>query len=55
MFLPSIEVAENSTLNHGVIIIKGTELNIRPLISKQEVIIVSNVCSIILHEIIEAE
>ena len=55
MFLASKEIADNLTKTHKDITINDIVLNIRPLISNHKRIIISNVCPIIPHEVIEIE
>lgn len=55
IFLSSKEEAENLTDKHKLITIKDQELTIRPLINKHKRVIISNVCPVIPHMIIEKE
>lgn len=55
VFLSSKEIADYITDNHSNINIQNHILTVRPLISKQKRIIISNVCPIIPHDVIERE
>lgn len=55
IFLSSQAVADKFTDKNKTIVIKNRELNVRPLISKLKRVIISNVCPIIPHDIIEKE
>lgn len=53
IFLSSQTIADSLTNNHKVIKIKNYELKLRPLVTKAKRIIISNVCPIIPHSVIE--
>ena len=53
IFLSSQTIADNLTNNHKIIKIKNHELKLRPLLTKAKRIIISNVCPIIPHSVIE--
>lgn len=55
VFLSSKIVAKKLTDNHSTIKINNFELGLRPLINKQRRVIISNVCPVVPHSVIEAE
>ncbi len=52
-FLSSKTIADKLTNSHKIIKIKHYELKLRPLLTKVKRIIISNVCPIIPHSVIE--
>lgn len=55
VFFSSVKIAEQFTDSHKVISINDCVLGVRPLISKNKRIIISNVCPTIPHQVIEEE
>lgn len=55
IFLSSKQIVENITSSYSKIIIGNNTVSLRPLINSHKRIILSNVCPVIPHEIIEKE